>query len=220
VPKSPDPDQGKGLMFKLLLRAKEIDGLPVVTPPQFHLHDDGAHGDGAANDGDYSNVFTDTVKEGTYTFRFRVNGTLADGSRFSRLFVRSTWVGVRADPVATTVTWTTMSAPPPGMVGYVMRLTPRSASGEFLGPFRTDVIRLRVSQGTLDGPLVDNLDGSYDQRVLSRRGEDPIVNVDVYDTPIKPTGPGLDDTSCLRLWIRAIRCTLMKIWRLLFGPHH
>jgi hypothetical protein len=218
-PAGPDPDAGKGLMFKTILELKGISGLPVLTPPAFHLHDDGAHGDGEANDGDYANSFTDTTKEGTYTFRFRIEGTLADGSRFSRLFVRSTWVGVKPDPGATTMVWTTLGGLPSGQFGQLLTFTPKAANGELLGPFRHDVISITVSDGTLDRGLVDNLDGSYSQRVLYKGGQDPIVNIDIYGTPMRPTGPTLGggDTSCLRLWIKAILCTLKKILRTIFG---
>jgi hypothetical protein len=217
-PEGPDPDAGKGLMFKTILQLKGMDSLPVLTPPAFHLQDDGAHGDGAANDGDYANSFTDTTKEGTYTFRFRIEGTLADGSRFSRLFVRSTWVGVKPDPVATTMAWTTLGGLPSGQSGQLLTIKPVAANGELLGPFRHDVITVTVSHGVLDGALVDNLDGSYSQRVLYKGGEDPIVNVEIYGAPMRPTGPTLGDgTSCLRLWIKAILCTLRKILRMIAG---
>jgi hypothetical protein len=208
-PRGLDPDQGKGWMFNALLRLKQMQGLPVITPPMFHLTDAGANGD-------FAKGFADTLKEGTYTFRFRVEGTLPDGSRFSRLFVRSTWVGVRPDPASTVMIWTTLSGLPAGQVGYVLRITPKSASGEFLGPFRGDVIKFHVSGGTLDGGLKDNFDGSYDQRVISLGGDDPIVQTTVYDFPMDPTGPGLGGKGCWRLWKRAIRCTWRAILRL-FG---
>jgi hypothetical protein len=230
--RNPDPDPPKGVMFRTLLAAHKMDALPVIVPPAFDLHDDGAHGDGAQDDGEYANTFGDTVKEGTYTFRFRIEGTLPDGSRFSRLFVRSTWVGVKPDPAATTVLWTAATGLPPGLSGQVLTVTPMSASGEYLGPFRADVIQLGVTQGTLDGALVDNLDGSYSQRVLWGRGERPVVSVDVNGFPLWPTrpepgrpgggdggtgdGPGggdgepgdLDD--CFRLLCEALRCFVRR----------
>ncbi|MEM7305819.1 MAG: vWA domain-containing protein [Planctomycetota bacterium] len=213
----PDPDQGKGLMFKTLLKHRELDGLPVVTPPDFQLHDDGAHDDGAANDGDYAGAFTETDKEGTYTFRFRVSGTLPDGSRFSRLFVRSTWVGVRPDPLATEMVWAVLDGLPAGQLGQLVTFTPKSKGGELLGPFRTAVIDLAVSDGTLDGPLVDNLDGSYSQRVLYRRDQDPVVSIEIYGTPMTPQAPTLvAKPGCLGLWLLAIRELLRTLLPFLF----
>ncbi|MEZ4416379.1 MAG: choice-of-anchor D domain-containing protein [Gemmatimonadota bacterium] len=43
------------------------------------LHDDGAHADGSADDGDYGSSFTHTVQPGTYHFRFRATGYSRDG---------------------------------------------------------------------------------------------------------------------------------------------
>ena len=214
-----DPDTGKGLMFKTILRRLEMEELPTVEPPAFFLLDDGAHEDGDANDGDYAALFTDTVKEGTYTFRFRVEGVLDDGSHFSRLFVRSTWVGVRPDPIATTILWTALGTIENNQVASLLTFTPQTAGGEFLGPFRTSVINVSTSAGFLDGPLVDNLDGSYSQRLVYTDGQDPIVSIDVYGTPLPPTGPTIGQAvSCWQLWYRAILCTIR--WFLgLFGIH-
>lgn len=179
-----DPDQGKGHMFKTLLRLKGMEDLPEETPPAFHLHDDGAHGDGEKDDGDYANTFTDTVREGTYTFRFRIHGTLDDGSRYSRLFVRSTWVGVRPEPKATRFTWARVQD------AWVLTFVPMSAKGEFVGPFRHDVIRVKAAVGELSGALVDNLDGSYSQRVAPGR-DAPVLLIEVYGVELPATGPEL-----------------------------
>lgn len=222
---SPDPPKGKGHMHATLLDVLGMDDLPVVTPPAFKLHDDGAHGDGAANDGDYANVFTDTVKEGTYTFRFRIEGTLPDGSRYSRLFVRSTWVGVKPDPGHLGGVWTTLSNLPQGVTGSLLTFTPKTKSGEYLGPFQTDVIAISVADGTLDGELIDNLDGSYSQRVIHKDGRQPVVSIDIQGVRMDPTGPGIggpdgygEGGKCSRLWHAALRCTLRAIGRML-GLH-
>jgi hypothetical protein len=218
-PKGPDPDQGKGLFFKNILAQKEMDSLPVVIPPAFSLLDDGAHGDGAPDNGDYGYAFTDTDKEGTYTFRFRIEGTLEDGSRFSRLFVRSTWVGIKPDPEATVMEWSTLDDVPGGMIGSLLTITPKTASDEYLGPFRSDVIDISVFDGVLEGPLVDNYNGSYSQRVIYSRAQDPVVSIEVYGKPLKPTGPTMgieEDQNCLQLLLRGLICLIRKLLSL-FG---
>lgn len=43
------------------------------------LLDDGAHGDGGANDGEYAREFTHTFSPGTYHFKFRATGYSRDG---------------------------------------------------------------------------------------------------------------------------------------------
>jgi len=219
-----DPQKGKGLMFGTLLAILKLDGLPKVAEPDFELLDDGAHEDGKAEDGVFANLYKDTLKEGTYTFRFRIEGELPDGSRFSRLFVRSTWAGVRPDPFETEFVWKLIEDRTQDLAVAVLTLTPKSATREFLGPFREADIVLKVMHGQFDGRLVDNLNGSYSQRVLYRPYEFPIVSVSIYGQDMPPTGPGLVGPSlggpslggtppgttgkgCLALWLAAIRCT-------------
>jgi len=49
------------------------------------LHDDGAHGDGGANDGAYANTFATTAVEGSYTIVARASGNNnRDGQAFTR----------------------------------------------------------------------------------------------------------------------------------------
>jgi hypothetical protein len=219
-PKPTKGDQfvGKGLMYQTLLRLTDRNELPIVTVPQFELYDDGAHNDGEAGNGDFANVYADTAKEGTYTFRFYVDGILPDGSRFSRVFVRSTWVGVKPDPSNLGIVWASAGQVGAQMVS-IATMTPRAVNGEYLGPFRTAAITMTVHGGTLDGPLIDNLDGSYSQRVLHPAGVDPIIVPTIYDTPMVPSGPGFDppgtQRDCCRLWHRAFRCTIDGILRIL-----
>lgn len=130
--------------------------------------------------------------------------------------MRSVWVGVKPDPAATLHVLTAIDIAG-GASGWLLTLTPKSASGEFLGPFRGGVVGLTVSGGTLDGPLVDNLDGSYSQRIVAATGKEPVVGIEVYGVPLTPVVPGLEAPSCLKLWWRALLCTLRKIWRAIFG---
>ncbi|MFX0095935.1 MAG: choice-of-anchor X domain-containing protein, partial [Candidatus Hodarchaeota archaeon] len=51
---------------------------------KLHLYDDGAHGDGFANDGVYGNYFTRTKDPGTYVVSAFVNGTSATYGNFTR----------------------------------------------------------------------------------------------------------------------------------------
>lgn len=211
-----DPDQGKGLMFKTLLAQREMDSLPIVIPPQFHLFDDGTHGDGSANDGDYAGFYTDTEKEGTYTFRYRVEGTLADGSIFSRIFVRSTWIGVRPDPALLVTEWDVVDNAAGGMVISAATFRPQATNGELLGPFRDAVIDVTIHGGTADGPLIDNLDGSYTQRVLHRPLVEPVLDISIYGQAMKPTSPGLEgrgtlEGNCWKIFVLLIRCILRAI---------
>jgi len=219
-----DPANGKGLMFQTMLKANGIEALPIVNSAVFSLRDDGAHQDGAAGDGHYANAFTDSAKEGTYTFVIWASGQLADGSQFSRRFVRSVWVGVRPAPSALNPQWIdlTVAGVLPRMTQ--MTITPMSLSGEYLGPFRADKIVTTVHGGKATGDLIDNLDGSYALRVETEDGSDPLVGIDIYGTPMTPTGPSIGHTpepplgtDCWRLWRRAMCCTWVALRKILTG---
>ena len=56
------------------------------------LYDDGAHGDGAPNDGIYANVYTNATVQGTYQFTFNASGTSNSSETFTRQAQVSTFV--------------------------------------------------------------------------------------------------------------------------------
>jgi hypothetical protein len=74
--------------------------LPGGSTTSFKLLDDGAHGDGAANDGEYAKPFTQTFAPGIYHFTFRTVGMNRDGQQVVREVVRDKPVleRGRADP--------------------------------------------------------------------------------------------------------------------------
>lgn len=74
--------------------------LPGGSTMSFKLFDDGAHSDGAANDGEYAKSFTQTFSPGIYHFTFRTVGMNRDGQQVVREAVRDKPVleRGRADP--------------------------------------------------------------------------------------------------------------------------
>jgi photosystem II stability/assembly factor-like uncharacterized protein len=54
------------------------------------LYDDGAHADGQADDGVYSNYYSRTGRIGSYQFKLSASGNSSDGGIFSRLYYLST----------------------------------------------------------------------------------------------------------------------------------
>lgn len=191
----PDPNQPKGALFNIYLQANGMSALPVVNPvfvdATDRMFDDGAHSDGAANDGVYANNFDRTDKEGTYTFRFRAEGTLPGGSQFRRVITISKWIGVRVDPASSPTVITSISNPPPGMVGQLIVVTPRDKKGEFLGPFREGQVKIEASAGGFTGPVESRLDGSYERTLIYRRDEKPKITITVDDQQVfpRPLGP-------------------------------
>jgi hypothetical protein len=194
-----DPNQPKGALFNAYLRLNGIDELPTVNPlftdGTDRLFDDGAHGPTPANVGVYSNAMGKTDKEGTYTFRFRAEGTLSNGSTFRRVITVSKWVGVKVDPAASPLTMTAVQNPPAGMVGQLIVVMPKSKNGEFLGPFREDLVRIEATAGSFTGPVETRMDGSYQRTLLYRREEKPEIKVIVDDEEIEPAGA--DSKGCL-----------------------
>lgn len=58
---------------------------PALAQSTFNLFDDGQHGDGAADDGVYANLFSNTALAGVYNFKVQISGNNnRDGSPFAR----------------------------------------------------------------------------------------------------------------------------------------
>jgi phosphatidylserine/phosphatidylglycerophosphate/cardiolipin synthase-like enzyme len=68
----------------------------IPNNPILQLYDDGAHGDGQANDGVYANtlVARNTLKADSYTFQVFASGTANNGQQFSRRTQQSVNVGI------------------------------------------------------------------------------------------------------------------------------
>jgi hypothetical protein len=62
--------------------------VPGGSTMQHKLLDDGAHGDGAADDGEYARPFTQTFVPGIYHFKFRAVGINREGQQVVREAVR------------------------------------------------------------------------------------------------------------------------------------
>ena len=66
-------------------------------------------------------------------------------------------------------------------------VTPKDKSGQNLGPGHADQIDVRVRAGQSVGPLVDELNGAYNQIIeYSSGGEKPVVSVSVGDVSSEP----------------------------------
>ncbi|HJQ24889.1 MAG TPA: vWA domain-containing protein [Blastocatellia bacterium] len=207
TPGGPDPAHPKLAMLQSILRAKKMGDLPIITPPKIfsdgtnQLWDDGAHQDGAANDGDYANVFTETLKEGTYTFRFFVEGTLPDGSAFNRLITMSKWVDVAVDYGASLFSTADYAGAPAGFIGKEIFFTPLSKNKEYLGPFRSSVVEFKTSAGTFLGDMISHPDGRYSRVLIFKRGEAPVITVLIHGQELQGlTGGGypvVPEEGCL-----------------------
>jgi hypothetical protein len=196
---SGDPHAPKAQFLSAILRARGWEEMPVWVPPSIfvdgtnELHEDPDHPDGPGN---YTNVFAKTAREGSYTFRFTIDGTLPSGEPYHQVLTLSKWVGVLADPFGSVLHIDLL-----GSVDGVQRarvtVTPKDFGGQFLGPFREDAIVFGTTAGGFvvpdDGkaPLpayskVDNLDGSYTKVLEYPKGQVPVVTVEVGDVALTP----------------------------------
>ena len=156
------------------------------------FYDDGfaEHGDVTAGDGIYSALVTDTATPGTYSFKFHVEGKTFRSGEFSRTRLVSTQVRVKEPSIDNTIVNAVVIESGPDVYVDRISVTPFDRFKNYLGPgYRRDV-EIAASAGTFDGPVVDNLDGSYSRLLrLTDLTVDPNIRVrvqgsDVYDGPL------------------------------------
>ncbi|MGD8665019.1 MAG: VWA domain-containing protein [Desulfobacterales bacterium] len=136
--------------------------LPQRTRPEpVQMVDDQSHGDAKANDGVYTARFSDTRQQGTYVFYVQTSGTTGDGILFKREKVIEKYVTINVDPTSTAVEAARQPAIEQDVKAYEIRVTPKDALGNFLGPGHAGSMKLEASEGRWMGSLQDRLDGTY-----------------------------------------------------------
>jgi hypothetical protein len=196
---SPDPFAVKAAVLNTILRRRGEEELPVWVPPSIfvdgtsELHEDASHPDGPGN---YTNVFAQTAREGSYTFRFTIEATLPSGEPYHQVVTLSKWVGVKVDPFDSIFTIDILKTVRNLQYASV-KVTPKDSGGQFLGPFRQDALVFNTTAGHfIDPPVskaplpayskVDNLDGSYTQVLEYPKGVTPVVTVEANGTALPP----------------------------------
>ncbi len=142
----------------------------VVTPGReavvsLPMYDDGTHGDVTATDGLYTTQYSDTIKEGTYSFLFHMRGTSNDGMPFERQRFIQKHVSVAPSSDHLGIAVLALGETDDKIKRFAVTVTPRDALGNYFGPSRSAVLSLSASQGQFEGAIVDNLDGSYTQNI-------------------------------------------------------
>jgi hypothetical protein len=134
-------------------------------PSKLRLFDDGTHGDQAANDGVYTNVWNDTKKEGSYAFHFQAAGKAGD-CLFHREARRDLYLRVRCAPASLAeVRVEKLPSYASGIDRLRVTATPKDTLGNPLGPRRAKRVTIRPQWGRAVGEIQDNLDGGYSQLV-------------------------------------------------------
>jgi opacity protein-like surface antigen len=164
------------LKLDYLMRESREDILPR-GPADLKLYDDGAHNDGAANDGLYANTFTQTEKQGTYTFRFVAsNIPTVSGLTTTREWTKTFFNEVDATPGFSQFDIRASRFTADGAT-YRLIVTPQDRFQNFLGPGHH--VTAAVAQGSAV-TLVDNVDGTYSNDIFMTKAQvDAGTNVDV-----------------------------------------
>lgn len=121
----------------------------------FNLVDDGSSRDTTANDGRFAFQLAAPTVPGHWSFRFRMKGHTLSGHPFVREETRSVVVSIGPLSAATSNVERVRESG-----AWVVRFTPRDATGNLLGPGYGSQIIVRKPGGAVF-PVTDLLDGSY-----------------------------------------------------------
>lgn len=183
---------------KKFLQKKGVENLPMVqrkaiyltdvkkirvpgrtNPFSFQLYDDGTHGDVKADDGIYTNQFSNTIKEGTYSFYFKCSGQTKQGNPFVREDLIQKYITVNATPNYTDVDVVEMPSSEVMKKIFKVIITPKDVFKNYLGPRYSGAINMSSSHGRFANTIQDNLDGTYSQNLHLD------ATVDLKDVDIK-----------------------------------
>jgi hypothetical protein len=212
----PDPVPDKASMLGYAQRHTERKGggLSILTPSGFFV--DGTNqlweDTDPAGAGNYLNTYANVDVEGTYTFRFYVHGTLADGSDFTQVMTHSVWCGILPDPGMSAVATATV-----GTNQLQVSVTPRDARGQYLGPFWPNSIDFQTTSGTWLGPVVDHYNGSYSRVLQLEQGIAPTVTPVVDGVPIYGTIVATGWLGKLIAWLQRLCKKIIRFLLALFG---
>jgi hypothetical protein len=164
-------------LAELLLKDKKVvQLLNAKRSDKIRLFDDGkaAHGDIKAGDGIYSNVYRTTQIPGNYQFKLNIAASSACG-RVERSEITSTLVGVRAFDLKTSY----LTAKAISKDQYAILVQPQDRFGNLLGPGHAQDLLISSSSGRLKGGWQDNLDGTYQQIIAVKAGDNPRINIQI-----------------------------------------
>ncbi len=172
-----------------VMAERGLDTLATTETHRVWLEDDGEGFDARKGDGIYTGVFTGTAFEGSYTFRFRARGQRSDGFDFDRGQVLSAFVRFAPSAEVTEIDVVAVEERAgEGVAVANLQVTPRDASGAYLGPLRGGRLRVWSSSGHVTAEP-DMLDGSYRYAVTFPLGDEPTISVAVGDTVVADRAP-------------------------------
>jgi hypothetical protein len=135
-------------------------------------------------DGVYRASFRGVTVPGIYTVVFQVDGQPPKVGSIRRTETLSTFVRFgSADARASALSVETVGGTA-GQVEMAIRLRPRDAYGNFLGPDAAHEIHVALSDGMVAKEITDLGDGGYFISMLAPRSSDPTVTITVAGVPL------------------------------------
>jgi hypothetical protein len=145
-----------------LVDERKVDFPRRIDAGTLQLYDDGTRGDVKAGDGIYTNTFTDTAKEGTYSFHFYATGPTKGGNSFEREVEIQKYLRAVFSPEHSTVEVVSITGDK-NVQRVRVFITTKDALGNYLGPGYSGAITVNTAWGQAVSGLQDNLDGTYSQ---------------------------------------------------------
>jgi hypothetical protein len=161
-----DPLGPRQRMARYLVDVKKVPFPSRTGPVRIRLYDDGTHGDAVARDGVYTGQFTQTAKEGTYSFYVHAAGKTRAGMAFVRENTVQKYLKVNVAPKHVAIDIAPATKIDRRWVRHNITITPKDGLGNYLGPGYAGAIRLGSFQGHFVGTIQDNLDGTYSQTLV------------------------------------------------------
>lgn len=128
------------------------------------LYDDGQHNDGAAADGIWANIYTNTKNEGVYTLDFKASLKSRLGESTTREKTLSTTVAVnKVDFAKTIIAVAKVPVDRKKYVGYNVTVIPKDSFENFMGPGYANIISINASGAELVGGVIEDNCGGYSQ---------------------------------------------------------
>jgi hypothetical protein len=151
------------------------------------LHDDGSHGDVTPGDGIYTLAFDGTNYEGSYIFRFNVDGTTASGNKFTRSKRFAEYVRLEVD-ANESETGSRITNQQSNTVEEEFYIIPRDGFGSYLGPGYGHLVQFSATAGQFVAGLVDYNNGIYSRTLRYNRSDSPKVSAVVQGKTIPVSG--------------------------------
>jgi hypothetical protein len=116
----------------------------------------------SSSTGVYTAFFNDTLNEGHYYFTVRVRATSPTAGEFQRTFWIARFVLSKPDSGKTVFKLISSVRQRNGSALVKLQAIPHDRFGNFLGPGYEKAMQITSTAGTIEKPLEDKLDGSYE----------------------------------------------------------